>query len=793
MPEFLRSSTEPVEAPAAEAEALARIARLARGLLTNAESAVVLVKDLPAAAGALAWGADLAISSGRRQWVADALADPRCAAVPGAAGVIVAQPIRGPEATPVGALVVSSPERQAFGADKQAQLADLAALAADVVAGAAMAEQVRQARSERDLAARTFDKLFRALPMSAVLTDRQGLVYAASEVWAQNLRLTLDESMGRSIYDLAPNTYGPFREAHEHCMTGERISATQVPSRRPDGVHWLNTELTPWLGDDGEPLGMLMVVDDITELVQTMRTLERTRESLNLALSLADIHVWELDFVRNTLITSGGETAVYDEPLTQDELAEDGFARIDPRDKPIVKAAWRKHLKEGAPYRPVYRIARADGREVWVEGSSTYVVDERGRPKRLVNAIRDITARKRDERALVVAKESAEAASLAKSTFLATMSHEIRTPLNGVLGMAQAMAADELTETQRERLGVVQQSGQALLAILSDLLDLSKIEAGKLELEQRRFDVAELAGGAHAAFDAIARDKELSFVLEVDPKAAGVYLGDPTRVRQVLHNLISNALKFTEHGEVRVSVIGGHKNLALRVGDTGIGIPAGRLASLFQRFEQVDASTTRRFGGSGLGLAICSELAQLMGGEASAESVEGQGSVFTVRLPLPRVGRRMAAPAPKKTRLPRALRPRPRAPRVLAAEDNAMNQQVLRILLQQAGLDPVIVGDGRAALDAWRSDAWDLILMDVQMPVMDGPSATREIRAAEAATGRQHTQIVALTANAMSHQVGDYLAAGMDDCVAKPIEVGALYAAVAAALERASAVESRAA
>jgi signal transduction histidine kinase/CheY-like chemotaxis protein len=377
---------------------------------------------------------------------------------------------------------------------------------------------------------------------------------------------------------------------------------------------------------------------------------------------------------------------------------------------------------------------------------------------------------------------AAEAANAAKSTFLATMSHEIRTPLNGVLGMAQAMSADELTAIQRDRLSVIQQSGEALLAILNDVLDLSKIEAGKLELETIEFDLAEVVRGAHQAFTALANKKGLSFGLDVEA-AHGRYLGDPTRLRQILYNLISNALKFTEAGEVRVTARRDGDMLELAVADTGAGIPEDGLKRLFDKFAQLDSSTTRKFGGTGLGLAICHELAVLMGGEMRVESELGRGSRFVLRAPIRRVGDARAAadyaPPPPNQRAALELR-------VLAAEDNTVNQLVLKTLLHQLGVEPTVVDCGQAAIDAWELGEWDVILMDIQMPDMDGVTATRAIREREAAVGRRRTPIVALTANAMRHQVAEYLAAGMDGHVAKPIEAMALFQAIVDATENPS-------
>ena len=376
---------------------------------------------------------------------------------------------------------------------------------------------------------------------------------------------------------------------------------------------------------------------------------------------------------------------------------------------------------------------------------------------------------------------AAEAANEAKSAFLATMSHEIRTPLNGVLGMTQAMAADGLSPVQKERLEVIRQSGEALLAILNDVLDLSKIEAGRFELESVEFDLAELMKGAHSAFTAIANRKGLSFDLTIEPATRGVYLGDPTRVRQILYNLISNALKFTEHGEVRVIAARRGEALALTVSDTGVGIAEERLAALFEKFTQADASTTRRYGGTGLGLAICRELVHLMGGEIGAESKAGEGSSFTVTLPIAKVGE-AAAPAFSSPPQAPPAEPGLLKIRVLAAEDNSVNQLVLKTLLHQIGVDPVVVENGAEAIEAWEKAAWDVILMDMQMPVVDGLTATRRIREAEAASGRDRTPIIALTANAMAHQMQACLAAGMDGHVAKPIEAARLFEALEAAL-----------
>ena len=386
----------------------------------------------------------------------------------------------------------------------------------------------------------------------------------------------------------------------------------------------------------------------------------------------------------------------------------------------------------------------------------------------------DVTDVRASETALAEALDRAEAANQAKSEFLATMSHEIRTPLNGVLGMAQAMERGELTTSQRERLEVIQSAGQALLSLLNDVLDISKIEAARIDLEDGIVDLEAIGSEVVATFGALAGEKDLCITLDVASSAQGCWRGDPGRVRQVLQNLVSNAVKFTERGSVQVEIAHDGSQAILRVADTGPGIPVEQQAHVFESFAQADASTTRRYGGSGLGLAICRALVQLMGGEIALDSMPGRGATFTVRLPL------TAAERPAEGVPARAPEPASEAPplRILAAEDNPMNQLVLRTLLEQVGMEAMIVANGEEALLAWAEGRWDVILMDVQMPVMDGPTATRRIREMERQTGRPRIPIVALTANAMSHHEQEYLAAGMDLLVAKPIKLTELFAAL---------------
>lgn len=436
---------------------------------------------------------------------------------------------------------------------------------------------------------------------------------------------------------------------------------------------------------------------------------------------------------------------------------------IHPEDAPLHEQRM-KDAAESGTLRSQIRMKTGSGEYRWFYVNAVVVKNAQGEAVRMVGSLADITGRKVAEQELIAAKNRAEELSRLKSEFLANMSHEIRTPMNGVLGLTELLLMNDPDDESRSYLETIQTCGRSLLSIINEILDFSKIEAGKLELVNEEFDLGEVIVTTRNLFEAEAIRRKILFQA-FKPAGTLMVVGDQVRVQQVLNNLVGNALKFTDEGEVTIRLDleqtdAGKSRVTLSVRDTGVGIAEERLGSIFESFTQADGSTTRKYGGTGLGLTICRRLVELMEGNITVESQLGVGSTFTAKFELGTAeGARMAADSSEEHG--------PSAVRVLLVEDHAINRKLAGAQLQRLGCEFRAVEDGQQAVDLVFQEPFDLVFMDLQMPVLDGLEATRIIREREAETGT-HLPIIALTANALPQDRKRCLDAGMDDYLAKP-------------------------
>jgi PAS domain S-box-containing protein len=554
----------------------------------------------------------------------------------------------------------------------------------------------------------------------------------------------------------------------------------------PDGQVRLVRDTAHPIKEGGKTVGYVGTIVDITQERAARAQLEESRQRFDLALRGTSDAIWDWHLPTGKLWYAPRFTEMMGYESNQTPQTIEEFAQlVHPDDRPIRTAVLAEYLAEGFSergYTMEYRLRRADGSYHWVRTRARAVLDKAGRPFRIAGALSDIQEEKQREAELQAAKEAAERANAAKSEFLAVMSHEIRTPMNGVLGMAALLLETELSDEQRRYGEIIRRSGKSLMALLNDILDLSKLEAGRLEIEAIEFDPAEVLRDAVDLHAETARSKGLALEINLSAVLPARVVGDPARLRQILLNLVGNAVKFTEKGRVLVELsplpVGeGTPRFAFGVTDTGIGMDQLQLDRLFRKFTQGDSSMARRFGGTGLGLAICRQLADLMGGTITVRSRPWEGSHFTLELPLlPAEGGPRSVPAPSAED-----RSAPGDASLLLVEDNAINQTLAKALLARSGYRLDAVSSGAEALAAVRDRNYDLILMDVQMPGMDGIEATRRIRALEGQ--RSRIPIIAMTANAMMGDRERFLAAGMDEYVSKPIDSAALLAAIARCLK----------
>ena len=594
-----------------------------------------------------------------------------------------------------------------------------------------------------------------------------------------------EKHLGKTAYEIFPKEVADkFAEQDRQVMeSGElMILEDESVSSLTKGTRRLRTKKLAAAGADGRPL-LLAISEDITERKEAQAELERTRKFLADVLDSAPMPMLVKDARDGRIIMMNRASEELMGQSREKLIGKTAQDMFPPDQAKLFVEQDRAALESG-------QVQVIDDTEIKTKlrGMRTMRMlkvglhDPDGDPC-VLTISEDVTERKLAQDALIEALARAEAASVAKSEFLANMSHEIRTPLNGVLGLADALSHMDLPPRQQEIVKMILSSGQALTMLLGDVLDLAKAEAGALALNPEGFSVRETVGQAAFLFERVARDKGLDFKVSFDPDGPDWLVGDPLRIKQVVSNLISNAVKFTTEGEVAIEVetaprARGKAVLRVTVRDTGPGFTEETRAKLFGRFEQGDGTITRRYGGTGLGLSIANTLAHMMGGDITCSATPGEGAAFEFSARL-KVDRQAPVEAPAA---PVRELGSDRRPRVLLAEDHFVNQQVIQLMLGEMA-ELIITADGQAALDAFlEGPPFDVVLMDTQMPVMDGLTATRRIREAEARGGLARTPIISLTANAMGHQVEACLKAGADLHLAKPVTSAGLFSAINAVL-----------
>lgn len=618
---------------------------------------------------------------------------------------------------------------------------------------------------------------------AVIITDAYGRIE-----WVNR---SFEAISGYALADVIGRKPGEFLQGPDTDKSAVRAIAAAIAARetirlellnytKAGAPYWIEIDIRPVHDATGEVVNFIAIERDITERRARERDLQLAKEAgealgqqLSLATAAASIGFWQYDVQDDVLTWDDAMLAVHgvDRGSFSGRMA-DWERRIHPDDR--VGAAMRDSwLMTGETLARRFRILRKDGS---VRHLIARAARDTTKPHTL--ALVGVTW---DATDFVEAVERAEAGARAKASFLATMSHEIRTPLNGVIGMAEMLAHEPLTPRAREFLDVIRTSGADLMGILNAVLDFSRIEAGRLQIETTTFAPADLLTQIQRVYSLKCQEKGLAFELTIEGDAQQPRIGDPLRIGQILNNLVSNAVKFTDRGSVVVTARLTTGWLQVVVADSGIGIAPDQISQVFEQFTQADSTIGRRFGGTGLGLSIARGLARTMGGNLDLQSAVGAGSTFTVTVPcaLADVAEATSAPpaAPLGGGHPMA---EPHAPlRILVAEDNPTNRRVMQVMLDAFGYQADFAVNGEEAITRHGASPYDLILMDVAMPVVDGLAATQHIRALERDEGRTPVRILGVTANAMSHQIAAYRAAGMDDVVAKPLRPDVLLAAIA--------------
>lgn len=641
----------------------------------------------------------------------------------------------------------------------------------------------------------TSDELYHSLvdrlPIHVTRIDLDGKITFANETFCRLVGKPVEELIGLTDYDFSPAELARKYQDDNRQVAESGQALHAIEENRLDGrLSYYEVWKLPVYHPTGQVIEIQAVFWDVTEREVNRAALAVERDLLRTLMdSLPDL-IYVKDANGRYITVNRSLQKLWGNPSLQSIVGRKVFDFVRSDLAGIYDQADQDVLRhDRAVIDSEEEVVTATGERRIYSTTKVPLHDQQGNVTGLVGIDRDITRRKRAEEELRQARQMADAANRAKSDFLANMSHEIRTPLNAVIGITDLLLEGDLGKVHRDYLEIIRDSGEALMVVINDILDFSKIEAGHLELESNGFNLPEVVRNATRALVLRAHGKAIELAYEIDDLVPKMVEGDAVRLRQVLTNLIGNAIKFTQEGSVTVSVrclasSPSHADVLFEVSDTGIGIPDDKLDHIFKAFAQADASTTRRFGGTGLGLAICTRLVHAMGGQLQVRSQVGKGSEFHFRLRLaknecPDLEPPKQSPGPDaniETNAETTIHTK-RQLRILLAEDSKMNQVLAIGILQREGHIVCVANDGQEAIAAFQAQPFDLILMDVQMPEVDGLQATAAIREIEAATGT-HTPILAMTAHALTGDRERCLATGMDGYLSKPVRLKELVRAI---------------
>ena len=629
----------------------------------------------------------------------------------------------------------------------------------------------------------SFNEVIKTLPNAVIIIDQLGIVQEINTSTEKMFGYNKEEVIGQNVLIFIPERFQSLHDQaiNDYLQTGNpKVIGTgrEAEAVRRDGssfpIHLSIGEFTT-----GNKRLFIGIIDDLSESNRLIKDLSLSRERSFLAQKFAQIGMWDWTIASGELYWSERIAPLFGyAPGALKTSYENFLNAIHPDDREQVVNAVNACVEKGEKYDIEHRVIWPDGTVRWLLERGDVIRDINSKPTRMLGVVQDITSRKELEQDIITAKEEAERAAHVKSIFLANMSHEIRTPMNAVVGLTDVVLETRLTPEQREHLTTVRSSANALLALLNDILDISKLESGKLTLEKTMFHLPRTLKDVLQTFRIAAREKALDLNLNIHPDLFHCLLGDPTRLRQILINLIGNGIKFTPKGSVTLTVEMAEEGVYhFTISDTGIGMNQSQIETIFDPFIQADQSTARRYGGTGLGTTISKQLVELMGGRIWAESTISQGSKFHFTVPLAKpdcaVNCNKNCPAhitPGEITLPKSKR----RFNILLVEDIPANVTLASIRLEQQGHKLQIAWNGLEALEAVEKEHFDLILMDVQMPKLDGMEATRRIRAREE-KGR-HVPIIAMTASVMHEDLELCRQAGMDEIVPKPIDFSQLFA-----------------